>query len=170
VWLAVGPGASALVPLREDAVGSFYRPAALHEPGEAIATVPRTATLELGGHAIDSAALIGRIITSLFGEDSVDIFADVRRDDGTLVTVGTRCVEPKLEADMLDRDPLPLDVDGWTFDRGAKVFWDDGEPAGKVIATHVFVEPASVDSDRRCFDHARLNLCLRAEEATHVGL
>ena len=170
-WIALGLGASARLPMRADAVAPFYRPGAMYEPKGSVDTLPRDTKLELGEHAIDTRLLLGT--------DAIATYERVRRDDGTLVTVGTRCAELKVlargqtapiedvDAEIAARtaalDELESGAGRWSFESGAEVFWDDGEPAGKLVAAHAFVHPPSVDSDRRCFTHAGLRLCLRAD-------
>jgi hypothetical protein len=174
LWTALGPGASAQVPLRVDAVGRFYRPGALYDPPKLLGAMANEAPLEIGGHAIDTNVLLG--------EDAIDLFESTRRDDGTLVGVGTRCVELKalLRGNAPDQFPVeptlaPSDAkgidegEGLEFAAGTKVFWYEGDAAGKVVAPHRFIGYARVDSDRRCFDHAGVQVCLRAEDGTRTG-
>jgi hypothetical protein len=174
MWTALGPGASALVPLRVDAVGRFYRPGALYEPGEVVTSMAREAPLEIGGHAIETNALLGT--------NAIDVFESTRRDDGTLVGVGTRCVELKALLRGKSPDQFPVEPtldppeatgvdegDGLEFPAGTKVFWYEGDVAGELVAKHRFIGYARVDSDRRCFPHAGLEVCLRAEDGTRTG-
>ena len=171
IWTALGPGASAQVPLRVETVGRFYRPGALYDPGDVLSSMAREAPLEIGGHAIDTKVLLGK--------DAIDVFGSTRRDDGTLVDVGTRCVQ--LEALLRGKSPDPFAVmpapdptdpeggeagEGMEFPAGTKVFWYEGDDAGQLVAPHRFTGYAKVDSDRRCFAHAGLEVCLRAEDGT----
>lgn len=173
-WTALGPGASAQVPLRVEIVGRFYRPGALYEPGTIVTSMAREAPLEIGGHAIDTKVLRGK--------DAIEVFGSTRREDGTLVDVGTRCVqlEALLRGTSPDRFPVEPTLDpveakgveageGMEFPAGTKVFWYEGDDAGKLVAPHRFDGYAKVDSDRRCFRHAGLEVCLRAEEGTRIG-
>lgn len=175
-WTALGLGASARLPLRRADVGTSYRPGALYAPDGSF--MDADTKLELGGIPIDTRPLMhGR---SIRGDE------DVRRDDGTLVTVGTRCAELKVlargekvppevvESEMEARTAAAADVEPfegrWLFEAGAEVFWRDGQPAGKLVEAHAFHSPPSVDSDRRCFEHAGTTLCLRADAMTFTNV
>lgn len=177
-FTALGPGASAELVVDENGVGAFYRPSSLYKPGDAVGTLPRETGLVLDERPIRNAALRGT-------GSAIDLFAKERRDDGTLVTVGTRCAElkvlargraPEPEGDQdariaeltaelhgLERSPADR---GYKFEAGAEVFWFDGEKAGRLAAPHVFDDPPKRNSDKRCFEQADLTLCLRADDMT----
>jgi hypothetical protein len=176
-WTALGPGASAEVLLPEDAVGPFYRPSALYAPASAVSTLPRSTGLELEGRAIDN--------RPLRGASAIDVFATKERQDAALVTVGTRCAELRVMARGAAPSPLE-DLDAeiaekeaslaalersssgrrYALPEGAEAFWPDGEKAGELVAAHTFDSDPSVDSDKRCFEHAQLTLCFRAGDMT----
>jgi hypothetical protein len=134
--------------------------------------LPADAGLQLAGLPIDSAVLVR--------EGAIPTYARVQGDDGTRVTVGTRCAELQvlargqartvedLDAAIAEREAILAGMEAergtWAFEAGAEVFWDDGERAGQLVAPHAFDREPRLDSDRRCFAYAGLTLCVRADD------
>jgi hypothetical protein len=157
-------------------VGRFYRPSSVYKPGASISTVPRGTGLLLDGRPLLNEPLFG-------AGEQVDVFARERREDGALVTVGTKCAELRvlarglapestddLDAEIAQAEELWKELEappqgrGHTFAAGTKVFWFDGEPAGTVRESMTFGTTPTTMSDKRCFDHANLTLCFRADD------